>query len=117
MTENHLPKLFRLPISFAAGFVLAGSVLISFVAAIEERLPLPLLWFLNLPGFVYCNHLRATQPLPIDDVPLFQAGQDVQCFFVGIALNVPYYTLLIYLGWWLVDKWKARNSPAVQQRK
>jgi len=110
-----MPKLARLPISLGVGFVLACSVVLNFVAVIEKHLPLPLVWLLNLPGFVYCHYLRATEPLPIDDVPLFQAGQDVQCFFVGIALNVPYYTLLIYLGWWLVDKWKARNSPAVQQ--
>ena len=110
-----IPKLVRLPISLGIGFVLACSLLLDFVAVIEERLPLPVAWFLNLPGFIYCRYLMATEPLPADDIPLFQAGQAAQCFFVGIALNVPYYALLIYLCWWSVDKWRARTSENVQQ--
>jgi hypothetical protein len=44
-----------------------------------------------------------TEPLPADDIPLFQSGQAAQCFFLCIALNFPCYALLTYLGWWLVD--------------
>ena len=115
MTGNRLPKLVRLLISLGIGFVLASSMLFDFVAEIAQRLPLPVAWFLNLPGFIYCHYLMTTEPVPADDIPLFQAGQAVQCFFVGIALNFPYYALSIYLGWWLVDKWRARTSQDVQQ--
>jgi len=114
VTKNRTPKLIKLLISLGVGFVLAFSMLFDFVAMIQQHLPLPIAWFLHLPGFIYCHYLTMTEPLPADDVPLFQAGQAAQCFFVGIALNFPYYALLIYLGWWLVDKWRARTSQDVQ---
>gem|GEM_PF-4358934 len=30
-------------------------------------------------------------------------GQALECFFIGIALGIPYHTLLIFTGWWLVE--------------
>ena len=85
-------------------------MLLDSVAAIGQRLPLPVAWFLYLPGFLYCHYLEKSELVPADDLPLFEAGQAVRCFFVGTALNFPYYVLLIYLGWWFVDKWRARRQ-------
>ena len=81
-----------------------------FVSVILDHLPRPVVWFLNLPAVLYCYHLMATEPLPADDIPLFQAGQAAQCFFVGIVLDIPWYALLIYLGWWLVDVLRERGQ-------
>ena len=76
-----------------------------------DRLPLFLLRFLgpvlNLPGVIYCHYLMASEALPDDDIPLFQAGQEAQCYFAGLALNTPYYALLVFIAWWLLEKWNA----------
>lgn len=63
-----------------------------------------LLHILFIPGRIYCYYLSVTEPLPTDDIPLFEAGRDAGCFFTGLILNLPYYALLIYGGWRLVEK-------------
>jgi len=99
----------RLLVSFFAAFMFAGAALFDAVSNFQAHLPSFLGKFLFLPGYLYCEYLKATEPLPADDVALFQLGQGAQCFFVGITLNVPYYTALIFGGWWLVDKWRSRK--------
>ena len=99
----------RLLVSFFAAFIFAGAALFDAVSNFQAHLPSFLGKFLFLPGYLYCEYLKATEPLPADDVALFQLGQGAQCFFVGITLNVPYYTALIFGGWWLVDKWRSRQ--------
>ena len=99
----------RLLVSFFAAFIFAGAALFDAVSNFQAHLPSFLGKFLFLPGYLYCEYLKATEPLPADDVALFQLGQGAQCFFVGITLNVPYYTALIFGGWWLVDKWRSRK--------
>ena len=99
----------RLLVSFFAAFIFAGAALFDAVSNFQAHLPSFLGKFLFLPGYLYCEYLKATEPLPTDDVALFQLGQGAQCFFVGITLNVPYYTALIFGGWWLVDKWRSRK--------
>ena len=103
-------NLVRLLVSFFAAFIFAGAALFDAVSNFQAHLPSFLGKFLFLPGYLYCEYLKATEPLPADDVALFQLGQGAQCFFVGITLNVPYYTALIFGGWWLVDKWRSRND-------
>jgi hypothetical protein len=99
----------RLLVSFFAAFIFAGAALFDAVSNFQAHLPSFLGKFLFLPGYLYCEYLKATEPLPADDVALFQLGQGAQCFFVGITLNVPYYTALIFGGWWFVDKWRSRK--------
>lgn len=103
----------RLLVSFFAAFMLAGASLFDAVSNVQGALPSFLGKFLFLPGYLYCEYLKATEPLPADDVALFQLGQGAQCFFVGITLNVPYYTALIFGCWWLVDKWRNKNRSLV----
>jgi len=100
----------RLLVSFFAAFIFAGAALFDAVSNFQAHLPSFLGKFLFLPGYLYCEYLKATEPLPADDVALFQLGQGAQCFFVGITLNVPYYTALIFGGWWFVDKWRSRKD-------
>ena len=102
-------NLVRLLVSFFAAFILAGAAFFDAISNLQRHLPAFLGMFLHLPGYLYCQYLRATEALPADDVALFQLGQGAECFFVGITLNVPYYTALIFAGWWLVDKWRSRK--------
>ena len=102
-------NLVRFLVSFFAAFILAGASFFDAFSNAQGRLPSFVGKFLFLPGYLYCEYLKATEPLPADDVALFQLGQGAQCFFVGITLNVPYYTALIFTGWWLVDKWRSRK--------
>ncbi|HEV2800512.1 MAG TPA: hypothetical protein VGW12_08450 [Pyrinomonadaceae bacterium] len=64
------------------------------VASVSGYLPQFLAGMLNLPGLIFCYFLITYETKPIDDVPLFEAGQYALCYFVGVLLNVPYYTLL-----------------------
>lgn len=102
-------NLVRLVVSFFVAFILAGAALFDAISNLQGHLPSFLGKFLHLPGYLYCQYLKATETLPVDDVALFQMGQEAQCFFVGVTLNVPYYTALIFTGWWLVDKWRSRT--------
>ena len=102
-------NLVRLLVSLFVAFILAGAAFFEAVSDVQRHLPSFLGKFLHLPGYLYCQYLRATETLPADDIALFQMGQEAQCFFVGITLNVPYYTALIFAGWWLVDKWRSRK--------
>jgi hypothetical protein len=109
---KRIPKLARIPIVVAASFVLTfGEACLFDVLppTLVTLIPSPIMYALNLPGAIYCHYLMATEPLPADDIPLFQAGQAAQCYFVGLALNIPYYALMILVGWWLIDKWRAKR--------
>jgi hypothetical protein len=115
--EERIPKLARIPIAIAASLVLTfgeAFLLDSLPTTFVTHIPRPVMYALNLPGVVYCYYLISTEPLPDDDIPLFQAGQDVQCYFVGLALNLPYYSVLILIGWWLIDKRRRRRIVATQ---
>ena len=112
-----ISKLTRIPLALAAGVFLTLGLAFLYSAlppAVMNRIPSPIGYALNLPGVVYCYYLKSTEPLPDDDIPLFEAGQDAQCFFVGLALNIPYYALLVLGIWWLIDKWRAKHSVASQ---
>jgi len=109
-TRRGVSNLVRLLVSFFAAFILAGAAFFDAVSNLQGHLPSFLGKFLHLPGYLYCQYLKATEPLPADDVALFQLGQGAECFFVGITLNVPYYTALIFTSWWLVDKWRSRRD-------
>jgi hypothetical protein len=102
-------NLVRLLVSFFAAFMLAGAALFDVFSNLQGRLPSFIGKCLFLPSYLYCEYLKATEPLPVDDVALFQLGQGAQCYFVGITLNVPYYTALIFGSWWLVDKLRSRK--------
>ena len=106
MTRDRVSKPVRALICLALGLLLAFWTLFDFTAVVLAHLPQPIVWFSNLPEFMYCYYLMRTEPLPADDIPLFQAGQAAQCFFVGIVLNFPYHAFLIYSVWWLVDTFR-----------
>ena len=112
-----ISKVTRIPLALVASVFLTVGLAVLYDAlppAVINHVPLPIGYALNLPGAVYCYYLKSTEPLPDDDVPLFQAGQDAQCYFVGLALNIPYYALLVLLVWWLIDKWRAKRALSSQ---
>jgi hypothetical protein len=117
MMGRRIPKLARIPIAVVASFVLTfgeAFLLDALPSKLVSNIPSPIMYALNLPGAIYCYYLISTEPLPDDDIPLFQAGQEAQCYFVGLVLNIPYYLLLILVGWWLIDKWRAKPIAATQ---
>jgi hypothetical protein len=113
-----ISKLMRIPLALAAGVFLTFGLAFLYdllPPAVIDHIPSPVGYALNLPGVVYCYHLKSTEPLPDDDIPLFEAGQDAQCYFVGLALNIPYYALLVLVIWWFIDKWRAKHTAASQR--
>jgi hypothetical protein len=91
----------RMAICLAAAFLL---VMLEFYTIDAVRYPAPVLYVTSVPTRMYCYYLSVTETLPRDDMPILEAGRLARCFFVGLILNVPYFALLIFGGWWLVDK-------------
>jgi hypothetical protein len=115
--EKRIPKLARIPIALAASFVFTfgeAFLLDALPSKLVTHIPSPIMYALNLPSAIYCYYVTSTEPLPADDIPIFQAGQQAQCYFVGLALNIPYYVFLILVGWWFIDKWRMRPIAATQ---
>lgn len=83
----------RMIASASAGVVLAG-----IVAVITDHVPLLVAALLNIPGAIYCYVDGLVETPPVDDVPLWEFGREASCYFVGIALNIPFYTLLVFGG-------------------
>jgi hypothetical protein len=107
----------RVPVAFGIALVLTASqalLMDKLPVAIVDRIPRPLMYVLHLPGAIYCKHLIATERVPIDDVAIFRFGQAIECYFTGLALDVPYYTVLILIGWWLVAKWRGKRTVVAQ---
>lgn len=104
-----VPNVVRFLVSFFVALLYACATLFDLLARLQSSLPAIVFKFLHLPGYLYCEYLKATEPLPADDIPLFEMGQAVSCWFAGIALDIPYHTLLIFGAWWLVD-YKRRSA-------
>jgi hypothetical protein len=83
-------------------------------ASIIDRIPSPLMIAMHLPGNVYCSYVIATEPRPADDIPLFEMGQAIHCYFVTLALDIPYYMIFILIGWWLLDKLRGKRVAVLQ---
>jgi hypothetical protein len=83
-------------------------------AKLVTNIPTPIMYALNLPGAIYCYYLVSTEPIPNDDIPLFQAAQGIHCYFVGLVLDIPYFFFLILIGWWLIDKWRSKPIAATE---
>jgi hypothetical protein len=96
----------RIAICLVAALLLDGIV---FLTIDHIRYPDFLLRILFVPSQIYCYYLSATEPLPTDDIPLFEAGRAIDCYFTGLILNIPYYALLMYGAWWLVEKMRRVN--------
>jgi hypothetical protein len=112
-----ISKLTRIPLALAASVVLTFGLAFLYDALpppVMNHIPSPILYALNLPGAAYCYYLKSTEPRPDDDIPLFEAGQDAQCYFVGLALNIPYFALWVLMAWWAIDKWRAKHAPTSQ---
>lgn len=109
LRRRGVSNIVRFLVSFFVALLVACATLLDALARLQGSLPAIVLKFLHLPGYLYCQYVRATEPLPMDDIPLFEMGQAVECFFVGITLDIPYHTLLIFGGWWLVD-YKRRSA-------
>jgi hypothetical protein len=118
MNSKSIPLIARIPLAAAVGLILAcveAWLFAELPPAVVARIPSIIVTILNLPGVIYCNHLIATEPLPADDLPLFQLGQAAQCDFVGFLLNVPYYACLILFGWWLFERWATNHKVATNE--
>lgn len=115
--RNRVPLLARIPIAVAASLVLTvgQAWLFDYLpTSVVSYIPAPVMYALHFPGTLYCWCLIATQRLPDDDVPLFQAGQLAQCYFVTLALDIPYYLFLILVAWWFVDRRRAKRVVVAQ---
>lgn len=106
----------RILICLGVGFLLslAETGCMARFPTLVNRVPSFLIRLLNLPGVLYCDYLTATQTLPTDDIALYEMGRDIQCSLVGIALNIPYYALLIYVAWWLYKRWRRSRNQRTQ---
>jgi hypothetical protein len=93
----------RMTICLVAAFLLNGFVFLTI-----DHIPYPdfLRRLLGLPDLLCYYYLSATEPLPTDDLPIYEAGRAAQCFFITFVLNIPYYALSIYGLWWLLDKFR-----------
>ena len=106
-SESRWREFFRrASICLAAAIIL---VTLEFYTIDYVRYPDPLLDVVSLPSRIYCYYLSITEPLVRDDMPILEAGRMVECFFAGFILNIPYFALIIYGGWWLVDKTRRLN--------
>jgi hypothetical protein len=81
-----------------------GLLLTIIVPSVSIFLPKFLVEMLSLPGLLFCYFLTTYETKPIDDVPLFEAGQYALCGSVSIVLNFPYYSLITYGTLWLFEK-------------
>jgi hypothetical protein len=102
----------RFLVSLFVAMLIAGAQLVDALARVQLYLPAIVLKFLHLPGYLYCEYVRATDPLPVDERSIFEMGQTIMCWFVGIVLGIPYHTLLIFGAWWLVDRLRRREYTA-----
>jgi len=57
---------------------------------------------LDLPAVIYCNFFRLPESIPKSDESLY-------CWAIGFFFNIPYYALLIYAGWWGLERMKSRK--------
>jgi hypothetical protein len=103
----------RFLVSFFIAFLIASADFVDALVWLRLHLPSVVLKFLHLPGYLLCDYVRVTEPLPVDDRAIFEMGQDMYCWFVRFVLDIPYHTLLIFGAWWLVGRLRNRN-PTVQ---
>jgi len=85
---------------------LCASISLTFLlSTIGEYVPLPsaLFYVLNLPGVLYC-HYQFSKPYPADDIPLYEAGLAIDCYYTGVMLMIPYLALLIFGAWGIVKR-------------
>ena len=106
-SESRIARFIR-RIVICLGAALLLDVLL-FLTVDYVRYPDFLLRILFLPGQIYCYYLSITETLPSDDIPLFEAGRAIDCYLTGLSLNIPYYTLLLYGAWQLLEKLKLLN--------
>lgn len=106
-TESRWRKFFRrASICLSAAIIL---VILEFYTIDYVRYPDALLDVVSVPTRIYCYYSSITETLPRDDMPILEAGRLAGCFFAGLILNIPYFALIIYGGWWLVDKTSRLN--------
>jgi len=112
LRRRGVSNIVRFLVSLFVALLIACATLFDVLARVQGQLPAIVLKFLHLPGYLYCQYLRATEPLPVDEVAIFEMGQAVECFFVGIVLDIPYQTILIFVVWWLVDRLRRQEPTA-----
>ena len=57
---------------------------------------------LNLPAVIYCNFFHLPESLLKSDESLY-------CYSVGFFFNIPYYALVIFIGWSAVERLISRK--------
>ena len=94
-------------VSIAAGF---GLTALGFL--ISDHVPLIIATLLNIPGAIFCYIHSLVETPPADDVPLWEMGRDVTCYVVGILLNIPFYSLVVFVILSLRARVKRRANEA-----
>jgi hypothetical protein len=62
---------------------------------------------LNLPAVIYCAFSDLPETLPKSD-------QSLYCWAVGFVFNIPYYAVLIFGGWWALERLRSRKSRQIE---
>jgi hypothetical protein len=104
--------VFRAVFSISAGAILAFTLPWALVA-IEPSgsragfLTEAVFLALNLPGAIYCAFFKTPDALPTSDQALY-------CFAIGFFLNIPFYSIVIFLlsSWFYRRRNKELQSEA-----
>jgi hypothetical protein len=84
----------RAILCFGAGLILTFTVPAFLDALPSSSFVVLLAQILNLPAVIYCKFAKLPETLPEADVSMY-------CWSVGFLLNIPYYSVIVYLLAWL----------------
>jgi hypothetical protein len=77
--------------------IVAGFALTAIAFLISDHVPLIIATLLNIPGAIFCYVDSLIETPPADDVPLWEMGREATCYFAGILLNIPFYSLVVFV--------------------
>lgn len=92
--------------------ITVGFLLTAIAFFISDHVPLLIATLLNIPGAVFCYVDGLIETPPSDDVPLWEMGREATCYFVGVLLNVPFYSLVVFAILSLRARLKRRATEA-----
>jgi hypothetical protein len=81
----------RVTVSIVLGVLLTGIALL-----VTDHLPPMLAMSLNIPTVIFCYVDRLIETAPANDPAFWEQGRAATCFLVGILLNIPFYSLLVF---------------------
>lgn len=71
LRRRGVSNIIRFLVSFFVALLIACATLFDALTRLQGSLPAIVLKFLHLPGYLYCEYIRATEPLPADDIASF----------------------------------------------